>query len=237
MAKRYFWSGRSFFSFKADIGGGSTPRPGEISLAHNGVLFLDELPEFQRHALESLREPLEAGRIVISRAARQVEFPARFLLVAAMNPCPCGYLADPSGRCNCTSEQVERYRMRLSGPLLDRIDIQVDVPRVPQGALDAGPSESSAAVRARAVAARQVQLMRQGCANAFLPARDVEARAKIEDAARQLLSDAIDRLGLSARAYHRVLKVGRTIADLAGMSTVAPEHVAEAISYRRLDRR
>lgn len=220
------------------VGGGSTPRPGEISLAHNGVLFLDELPEFQRHALESLREPIEAGRIVISRAARQVEFPARFLLVAAMNPCPCGYLADPSGRCNCTSEQVERYRTRLSGPLLDRIDIQIEVPRVPQTALDAdAASECSASVRARVVTARKVQLERQGCANAVLPARDVEEAAKIENAARQLLSDAIDRLGLSARAYHRVLKVARSIADLAGSTTVAPEHVAEAISYRRLDRR
>jgi magnesium chelatase family protein len=202
------------------------------------VLFLDELPEFQRHALESLREPIEAGRIVISRAARQVEFPARFLLVAAMNPCPCGYLADPSGRCNCTSEQVERYRARLSGPLLDRIDIQVDVPRVPQGVLDSGvESESSKTVRARVVEARRMQFERQGCANAYLAVRDLENTAGVERAARQLLSDAIDRLGLSARAYHRVLKVARSIADLAGTTTVATEHVAEAISYRRLDRR
>ncbi len=220
------------------VGGGSTPRPGEISLAHNGVLFLDELPEFQRHALESLREPIEAGRIVISRAARQVEFPARFLLVAAMNPCPCGYMADPSGRCNCTSEQVERYRARLSGPLLDRIDIQVDVPRVPQGVLESETEpESSETVRARVVEARRLQLERQGCANAFLAARNLETTADVERAARQLLSDAIDQLGLSARAYHRVLKVARSIADLAGATTVATEHVAEAISYRRLDRR
>ena len=219
------------------VGGGSTPRPGEISLAHHGVLFLDELPEFQRRALEAMREPLETGSIVVSRAARQVEFPARFLLVAAMNPCPCGYLRDTNGRCNCTAEQVERYRARLSGPLLDRIDIQVEVPRLPRSALDHGPdAESSACVQARVSAARDIQLARQGCANAAIPARGLERVVKAEAAALKLLADAIDRLGLSARAYHRVLRVARTIADLAGADTTTVEHVAEAVSYRRFDR-
>ncbi len=221
------------------VGGGSTPRPGEVSLAHHGVLFLDELPEFQRRTLEALREPVETGVIAVSRAARQVEFPARFLLVAAMNPCPCGYLADPSGRCRCTSDQIERYRARLSGPLIDRIDLQVEVPRPPSHALNNSQEkeEDSATVRARVEQTRVVQLERQGCANALLSGKSLERHCKPTADAQQLLVQAIDRLGLSARAYHRVLKVARTIADLAGEAVIAKAHVAEAITYRRLDRR
>ncbi|ROR34414.1 magnesium chelatase family protein [Inmirania thermothiophila] len=220
------------------VGGGGQPRPGEVSLAHHGVLFLDELPEFDRRVLEALREPLENGSITVSRAARQAEFPARFQLVAAMNPCPCGHLGDPAGRCRCTEEQVRRYRARISGPLLDRIDLHVEVPRLPREELLAGrPGEDSAAVRARVAAARGRQLARQGRANAALDAAGVERHCRAAPQAAALLAAAIERLRLSARAYHRILRVARTIADLAGAETIAPEHVAEAVGYRRLDRR
>jgi magnesium chelatase family protein len=216
------------------VGGGGNPRPGEISLAHNGVLFLDELPEFARAALEVLREPLEAGRITISRAAQQADFPARFQLVAAMNPCPCGYLGHSSGRCRCTPELVSRYRGRLSGPLLDRIDMHVEVPSLAEDDLmSTVPGESSAAVRARVVAARERQLARQGKANAGLSTSDIDEHCRPDAAGADLLKQAMARLNLSARAYHRVLKLARTLADLAGAETVAAPHVAEAVQYRR----
>jgi magnesium chelatase family protein len=221
------------------VGGGSVPRPGEITLAHHGVLFLDELPEFDRGVLEALREPLETGWITVSRAARQADFPARFQLVAAMNPCPCGHLGDPATTCRCTPNQVLRYRARLSGPLLDRIDLQIFVPRVERAVLTAErapPAETSAAVRERVVAARSRQLARQGKPNARLAPRELERHCPLDAAGRSLLDAALARLGLSARAYHRVLKVARTVADLAGVEAIAPAHVAEAVRYRELDR-
>jgi magnesium chelatase family protein len=219
------------------VGGGGIPRPGEISMAMHGVLFLDELPEFERRVLEVLREPLESGRISVSRAARQAEFPARFQLVAAMNPCPCGYLGHYSGRCRCTPDQIARYRGRISGPLLDRIDLQIEVPAVPPQELAGGGSgDAGAAVRARVAAAYQMQCARQGGPNARLATREIDRHCAIDAAASALLKQAIARLGLSARGYHRVLKVARTIADLAGDASVSAAHVAEAIQYRRLDR-
>ena len=221
-------------SAAALIGGGSNPRPGEISLALHGVLFLDELPEFDRHVLEVLREPLESGRITISRAARQAEFPARFQLVAAMNPCPCGHLGHPSGRCRCTGDQVERYRRKLSGPLLDRIDLQVEVPALPDTELlrsEAG--EASAQVRQRVILARERQMARQGCLNAHLGVQPLDQHATPDAGGVQLLRAAARRLGWSARAMHRVLKVARTIADLSGARTVGEVHVSEAIQFRR----
>jgi magnesium chelatase family protein len=218
------------------VGGGSLPRPGEISLAHHGVLFLDELPEFDRHVLEVLREPLETGRIAISRAARQAEFPAAFQLVAAMNPCPCGYAGDPSGRCACTPEAVRRYTARVSAPLLDRIDIQVDMPRVPLAELSAASAaaESSAVVRARVTAARDRQHERAGKPNAALSNREVQRDCELAAPDRNLLERSLDRLGLSARAYHRILRVARTIADLAGAERIVTAHLSEAIQYRRV---
>ncbi|HSW14212.1 MAG TPA: YifB family Mg chelatase-like AAA ATPase [Solimonas sp.] len=239
------WGVRSFrsphhtASGVALVGGGGNPRPGEITLAHHGVLFLDELPEFDRRVLEVLREPLESGSITISRAAQQVDFPARFQLVAAMNPCPCGWLGDQAGKCRCTPDQVGRYRGRISGPLLDRIDLQLFVPRVEQATLTAAQptaSESSATVRARVVAARQRQLQRQGKPNARLGPKELDQHCLVEPAARTLLEAAMQRLSLSARAYHRVLKVARSIADLAGAELLGSAHVAEAVRYRELDR-
>jgi magnesium chelatase family protein len=216
------------------VGGGSSPRPGEISLAHRGVLFLDELAEFRRDVLDTLREPLETGRVSISRAGRQAEFPAAFQLVAATNPCPCGWHGHASGRCRCAPADVARYRGRLSGPLLDRIDMHVEVPSVPRGDLLARPrGEPSAAVRARAVAARAVALRRQGVPNAALAGAALDAHCAIDDAGRVLLGAAIEKLDLSARAVPRLLRLARTIADLAGAASPAPEHVAEAIGYRR----
>ncbi len=218
------------------VGGGSLPRPGEISLAHHGVLFLDELPEFDRRVLDVLREPLESGRIAISRAARQAEFPARFQLVAAMNPCPCGYAGDPSGRCRCTPDAIQRYRSRVSGPLLDRIDLKLEVPRVAQTELRAAASgESSAAVRARVVAARERQLARAGKPNAALSNREADRCCALDARSHALVDRAIEQLGLSARAYHRVLRVARTIADLDGRERLGAEHISESILYRRLD--
>lgn len=221
------------------VGGGSHPRPGEITLAHRGVLFLDELPEFDRRVLEVLREPLESGRITISRAARQVEFPARFQLVAAMNPCPCGHLGDPARACRCTPDQIARYRGRLSGPLLDRIDMQITVPREPAALSlrDDGPApEPSAAVRERVIAARARQFGRSGCCNAELGVAGVQRHCIPDEAGRALLERAARQLGLSARAHHRVLKLARTIADLAGEERIGAAHVAEAIGYRDMDR-
>jgi magnesium chelatase family protein len=218
------------------VGGGSVPRPGEISMAMHGVLFLDELPEFDRDVLEVLREPLESGRITISRAARQADFPARFQLIAAMNPCPCGYLGHYSGKCRCTPDQVARYRRKISGPLLDRIDLQLEVPAVAAEEMAARPAgEASATVRARVMQARERQLARQGMPNARLDTRGLEQIARPDAAGEQILKQAVARLALSARAYHRVLKVARTIADLAGADAIAAAHVAEAVQYRRLE--
>jgi magnesium chelatase family protein len=219
------------------VGGGGNPRPGEISLAMHGVLFLDELPEFSRNVLEVLRQPLEAGRVTVSRAARQAEFPAEFQLVAAMNPCPCGYLGHYSGRCRCTPDQVARYRSRISGPLLDRIDLQIEVPAVADKDLaSAAGGEPSAVVRVRVDAAFGLQRERQGKPNSKLSTREIDETCVPDAAGAMLLKQAISRLGLSARGYHRVLKVARTIADLAGARAIASAHIAEAIQFRRFDR-
>jgi magnesium chelatase family protein len=237
--QRPFRSPHHTASGVALVGGGSHPRPGEISLAHHGVLFLDELPEFDRRVLEVLREPLESGRIIISRAAHQAEFPAQFQLIAAMNPCPCGYLGDISGRCHCTEDQVRRYRLRISGPLLDRIDMHIEVPKVPKEILrDSGKrvSETSAAVRKRVSAAYARQIKRAGKPNNKLNTREIDQYCKLDKEGLRLLDNAISRLGLSARAMHRILKVSRTIADLAESPSINVSHAAEAIYYRRLDR-
>ncbi len=218
------------------VGGGSPPRPGEISLAHHGVLFLDELPEFPRAALEALREPLESGRITISRAARQAEFPAQFQLVGAMNPCPCGYAGAPAGAvrsCRCTPEQIARYQGRLSGPLLDRIDLHVEVPALSTAELMvATPGEATAMVHVRVTAARERAVQRQGKSNQALVGQELDDHLQLEPAAAALLTSAAARLGLSARSAHRVLKVARTIADLGSASTTGTVHVAEALQYR-----
>lgn len=232
--QRAFRSPHHTASAVALVGGGSDPRPGEVSLAHHGVLFLDELPEFDRKVLEVLREPLESGRVSISRAARQADFPARFQLVAAMNPCPCGYLGHPGGRCRCTPDQVARYRGKLSGPLLDRIDLHIEVPSVSHEELaQSAASEHSAAVRERVERVYALQRERQGKANAQLDTQEIERHCAIDAAAQALLKSAMARLGLSARGYHRVLRLARTIADLAGQRDIAAAHVAEAIQYRR----
>jgi magnesium chelatase family protein len=216
------------------VGGGGNPRPGEISLAHHGVLFLDELPEFSRQVLEVLREPLETGHITISRAARQADFPARFQLVAAMNPCPCGYLGHPTQACRDTPDQIARYRGRISGPLLDRIDIQISVPALTQDELmQASAGESSAAIRQRVQAARERQMARQGKSNAALGTQEIDRHCALDTAGEALLKQAIARLNLSARAYHRVLKLARSVADLAGSDAITSSHLAEAIQYRR----
>jgi magnesium chelatase family protein len=216
------------------VGGGSPPRPGEISLAHHGVLYLDELPEFARAALEALREPLETGRITIARAARRSEFPARFQLIAAMNPCPCGWLGSARA-CRCTPDQVARYQGRLSGPLLDRIDLHVEVPALaPADLLDAPAGEPTAPVQARCVAARERAMRRQGKGNHALQGAEIDQHAALADKATDFLRQASGRLGWSARSTHRVLKVARTIADLAGSATVNVAHVAEAVQYRRV---
>ncbi|MDD5389513.1 MAG: YifB family Mg chelatase-like AAA ATPase [Gallionellaceae bacterium] len=216
------------------VGGGNPPRPGEVSQASHGILFLDELPEFSRPALEALREPLEAGHITISRAAHQADFPARFQLVAAMNPCPCGYLGHPSGKCHCSPEQVARYRGKLSGPLLDRIDLHIEVPALPQDELTSVQAgEPSTEVRARVTAARERQLARQDKPNARLSGREIDRHCPLDAPGETLLKQAITRLNLSARAYHRVLKLARTVADLAGAEQISAAHLAEAIQYRR----
>ncbi len=229
---RAFRSPHHTASAVALVGGGSPPRPGEISLAHHGVLFLDELPEFNRHVLEVLREPLESGRITISRAARQSDFPAQFQLVAAMNPCPCGYQGHFSGRCKCGDARVANYRARMSGPLLDRIDLQVEVPALKDQDLDGPPGEASAPVRSRVVAARERQLRRQGYCNARIASGEIERRARPTPEARALLRAAASDMGLSARAHHRVTKVARTVADLAGHDAVEGDDIAEALAYR-----
>ena len=216
------------------VGGGGIPRPGEISLAHHGVLFLDELPEFDRKVLEVLREPLESGHITISRAARQADFPAQFQLIAAMNPCPCGYLGHFNNKCRCTPDNVARYRAKISGPLLDRIDLHIEVPALKEQELTvASNAENSAAIRVRVEAARHLQMQRQGKPNAALGTKEIEKYCQPDDAGLTLLKTAISRLNLSARAYHRILKVARTIADVAGEVGIKPAHIAEAVQYRR----
>jgi magnesium chelatase family protein len=219
------------------VGGGSPPRPGEISLAHHGVLFLDEFPEFPRAALEALREPLETGTIVISRAARRAEFPARFQLIGAMNPCPCGYLGSSSHNCRCTPDQIHRYQSKLSGPLMDRIDLHVEVPALPaQDLLHAPPGEATATIRERCTAARARALARQGQTNQALAGQDIDRFACLDSAASKFLQTAATQWGWSARGTHRSLKIARTIADLAGSDNVGLVHVAEAMQYRRTGR-
>jgi len=224
-------------SAAALAGGGNPPCPGEISLAHHGVLFLDELPEWNRSALETLREPLESGHIRIARAARSVQYPARFQLVAAMNPCPCGWAGDRSNRCLCSDERINRYRARVSGPLLDRIDLHISVARMDAVELrESTPlGEPSAAVRARVEAAHAKQQVRGGL-NAHLPPAALRACTRLSEADQDMLEQAIERLQLSARAMHRILRVARTIADLAGCEGIQTAHLAEAIGYRQLDR-
>ncbi|MET0218655.1 MAG: YifB family Mg chelatase-like AAA ATPase [Burkholderiales bacterium] len=235
--RRPFRSPHHTASGVALVGGGASPRPGEISMAMHGVLFLDELPEFDRKVLEVLREPLESGRITVSRAARQVDFPAQFQLIAAMNPCPCGYLGHYSGKCRCTPEQVLRYRAKLSGPLLDRIDLQIEVPAVPQEELvKRTGGEATADIRVRVDAARARQIERQKKPNARLATREIDKWCATDEPGQALLKQAVSRLGLSARAYHRILKVARTIADLAGAQNISSAQLAEAIQYLRFDR-
>ena len=216
------------------VGGGSPPRPGEISLAHQGVLFLDELPEFPRAALEALREPLESGHITISRAAQRAEFPARFQLIAAMNPCPCGYLGSSLRACRCSPDQVSRYQGKLSGPLLDRIDLHVEVGALAADELiNTPPGERTDAIRVRVVKARERAIARQGSTNQALDGQAIDEQCKLDEAAAKFLNTAAARLGWSGRSIHRCLKVARTIADLVGARTVQVTHVAEAVQYRR----
>lgn len=236
--KRIFRAPHHTASGVALVGGGSHPQPGEISLAHNGVLFLDELPEYDRRVLEVLREPLESGKIVISRATRQAEFPARFQLVAAMNPCPCGYLSHPNGRCHCTPDQVQRYRSRISGPLLDRIDMHIEVPPVSLKEIQSTTTqeESSDTVRKRVIKAYKRQLQRNNRLNALMNTQDIKRYCQLDKSASQLLEQAVTSLGLSARSHNRILKVARTIADLNDEESISMHHISEAIGYRRLDR-
>ena len=236
---RPFRSPHHTASAAALVGGGPEPNPGEVSRAHNGVLFLDKLPQFNRNVLEVLREPLEAGVVTISRAGRQADFPARFQLIAAMNPCPCGYLGDLDGDCGCSAERVANYRSKISGPLLDRIDMHVEVGRPPRALLrrSAPDGEKSADVMARVVAARGLQIKRAGVCNARLQARDLIRDCELDDSGWQLLDNAAEKFALSVRSYQRILRVARTIADLAGEQTITPPHIAEAMMLRGLQRR
>lgn len=231
--QRPFRSPHHTASAAALVGGGSQPKPGEISLAHHGVLFLDELPEFDRRVLEVLRQPLESKEVVISRATRQITFPANFQLIAAMNPCPCGYASDPGNRCKCNPDMINRYRGRLSGPLLDRIDLHIEVPALPASDLqNKAPGETSATIRIRVMTAIERQQQRQGFQNAHLTPQGLDQHASLGEAEQQIIRMAQTRLGLSARAYHRVLRVARTIADLGNSEQILAVHLTEALSYR-----
>ncbi len=225
------------------IGGGNQPRPGEVSLAHNGVLLLDEFPEYKKHVLEVLRQPMEDGSVIISRASTSLEFPARFMLVAAMNPCPCGHLGDHLHNCTCSQAQIKRYKDKLSGPLLDRIDIHLEVPAVPFKEMTKGrEGENSKTIRTRVIAARALQTRRfkghkRTYANSQMSSRDLKKYCLLDPNSLHLLEQGMERLRLSARAYNRILKIARTIADLAGLEQIGPGHIAEALQYRRTDRR
>ena len=241
VATRPFRSPHHTISDAGMIGGGTVPKPGEVSLAHHGVLFLDELPEFRKNVLEVLRQPLEDARVTISRAVGSITYPADIMLVAAMNPCSCGFFGDPQHECTCSPQQVQRYRAKISGPLLDRIDIQVEVPAVKYKELsDKATGEDSAAIRARVNQAREIQLQRfqqrRIFCNAQMSSRDIRTYCQLDTAGEKLLENAMQRLGLSARAYTRILKVARTIADLAGEEHLTSAHIAQAIQYRALDR-
>ena len=233
VTRRPFRSPHHTVSAVALAGGGANPRPGEISLAHNGVLFLDELPEFRRDVLEVMRQPLEDGVVTVSRAAGSVRFPANFMLVCAMNPCPCGWHGQPGDRCRCTPAQVQRYRSRISGPLLDRIDMIVEVPALDFEALSTRPAgERSADIRGRVNAARARQTARQGCPSARMDSRALQRWCALDESCRELMRQAFDAMGLTGRSYDRILRVARTIADLDGADTLMPQHLAEAIQYR-----
>jgi magnesium chelatase family protein len=237
--KRPFRSPHHTASAAALVGGGPKLSPGEVSRAHNGVLFLDELPEFNRNVLEVLREPMETGSITIARAGMHADFPARFQLIAAMNPCPCGYLGDEQSDCRCSADRVATYRNKVSGPLLDRIDLHVEVPRPSTGMLrgNAPDGETSSAIAGRVTDAWQLQIRRAGCANSRLDGEQLAAVCTLDDTCWSLLESAAERFNMSARAHQRVRRVARTIADLAGAKTIAPPHVAEALSLRCFDRR
>ena len=237
LTSRPFRSPHHTASAVALVGGGSWPRPGEISLAHRGVLFLDEFLEFPKTVLENLRQPLEDGLVTVSRAAGTIKFPAKFILVAAMNPCPCGYLSDPDKDCLCSPGQIINYQKRASGPLLDRIDIHIEVPRLNFDKLEAGPAgESSVQIRQRVQAARDIQLARfkedKIISNAEINSQQIEKYCRLDDGGRQLLRQAVDKFHLSARSFHRILKLARTIADLAEQENILVEHLAESLQYR-----
>jgi magnesium chelatase family protein len=239
MLVRPFRSPHHSSSSVALVGGGSSPKPGEISLAHEGVLFLDELPEFTRHVLEALRQPLESGEVHVSRAQQQVIFPANFQLIAAMNPCPCGYFGDGTAKCHCTDDQIRKYQAKISGPLLDRIDMVLDVAPLPKEVLlnqDTSQIENSDTIRARVLDCYHIQLKRQDKLNDQLKPDEVDKLIVLNADNKQLLEKMIDKLHLSARAYHRILKVARTIADLDNAQNVEQAHLIEAISYRRFER-
>jgi len=242
VARRPFRSPHHTISDAGMIGGGNIPRPGEISLAHNGVLFLDELPEFKKPVLEGLRQPIEDRKVTISRAAATITYPSSFMLVAAMNPCPCGHFMDPRLTCKCGHHQIQKYRNRISGPLLDRMDIHVEVPAVSYSELvNPPPSESSAAIRERVSCARKIQSQRfenlNIYANAQMKNRHIKKFCRVDAPSIQILQAAVDKLGLSARAYNRILKIARTIADLENDPEIRSGHIAEAIQYRSLDRK
>ncbi|MBD3316279.1 MAG: magnesium chelatase, partial [Chitinivibrionales bacterium] len=243
LATRPFRSPHHTISDAGLTGGGSYPRPGEVSLSHHGVLFLDELPEFNKNVLENLRQPIEDGRVTISRAAMSLSYPANFMLAAALNPCPCGYYTDPRHECSCSPQQIQRYMSRISGPLMDRIDIHIEVPALAYEELSRKePGEGSQSMRASVVEARDRQLERYRTepkiyCNAHMASRHIRKYCELDEQSRELLKSAIDRLGLSARAYDRILKVSRTIADLDGQPAIMSNHIAEAIQYRSLDRK